>query len=118
MDAEVRAPTRRAALMLHWHALRPFVESFPAAVLLVDGSGSVVAANRTFGRPFDELPGATFLDLFTSATRGAVATALAEGCEHGAVVVGCVDALDGKRHVELRIGPAPQGGVLVVALES
>lgn len=118
MDAQVRATPRRAALLLHWHALRPFVESFPATVLLVDASGSVVAANRSFGRAFDELPGATFLDLFSAATREAVGDAFVEGRERGAVTVGCVDGPEGKRHVELRIGPAPQGGALVVALDA
>lgn len=119
MDVPVtaRPAPPRAALLLHWHALRPFVESFPASVLLVDAEGDVVAANRGFGRPFDEMPGARFLDLFSAATRDAVACALAEGRELGAVVTACVESRAGKRHVEMRVGPAPDGGAFVVALD-
>ena len=117
MDVRAEAAPRRAALLLHWHAMRPFVESFPATVLLVDAGGHVVASNRGLARPFDEMPGATFLHLFTAATRDAVEDALARRAE-GAVTVAAVDERSGKRHVELRVGPAPQGGAFVVALDT
>lgn len=113
--AAIRAgPGRRAALLLHWHALRPFVETHPDTVLLLD-HGHVVASNRAFGRPFDDLPGAPFLDLVAPTSRAEVEAALAQAEQRKPTSAG---ARVESRWFDLRIAPAPEGAVVVFAADS